>query len=374
MSNNPSSATPTTAAETPVVDTADKNAALIHLFEKMGVPLINAVAAVKLWQDMDNSAEKPDPAKEAVEYATNLASLLNRTVSLSTALSQKLELSPATDQKHRLDIAAVSTLMIAHQYALMARIPEDNEIPKVISSLESVLSFADYFSDSISAKSGSKNQDELLVDCLEAVVPLVQTVGRFSFGRNEKTLIGEILSELGSRVDTLAKAFGQDLKDRKLDEHKISIFKGAAQLLTMCYEAEMNALMQEKAAKSGEASINDEAVDKVLAKIWENFDARASLLRTVLGFVNNFFTGDNANLKGIGQPKPVEKAASHAPTAPEKKQEPAAPAKPAGFSPIQAILDRAEGKDVSKPASSDSGDEEDGDNGGSQNPMSFFTK
>lgn len=372
MNNSPSSATPASAPETPAVQT-DKNAALIHLFEKMGVPLINAVAAVKLWQDMDHKGEKPDPAQEAVEYATNLASLLNRTVSLSTALSQKLELAPATDQKHRLDIAAVSTLMIAHQYALMARIPEDNEIPKVISSLESVLSFADYFSDSISIKSGRKNQDELLVNCLEAVVPLVQTVGRFSFGRNEKTLIGEILSELGNRVDTLAKAFGQDLKDRQLDEHKISIFKGAAQLLTMCYEAEMNTLMQEKAGKSGEASINDEALDKVLAKIWENFDARASLLRTVLGFVNNFFTGENANLKGVPQAKAAEKAASPAAAAP-KKEEPAAPAKPAGFSPIQAILDRAEGKDVTKSTSSDGDDDDGGNSGGSQNPMSFFTK
>jgi hypothetical protein len=372
MSNNPSSAKPSESSEASRA-TADKNAALIHLFEKMGVPLINAVAAVKMWQDTDaNKDVQKDPAKEAVEYATNLAGLLNRTVSLSTALSQKLELSPSTDQKHRLDIAAVSTLMIAHQYALMARIPEDSEIPKVISSLESVLSFADYFSDSASAKAPQKNQDELLVECLEAVVPLVQTIGRFSFGRNEKTLISEILSELGTRVDTLAKAFGQDLKNRNFDEQKISLFKAAAQLLTMCYEAEMNSLMQNNSGKSGEAAVNDEALDKVFSKIWENFDARASLLRTVLGFVNNFFTGDTANLKMATS---AQSAPQEQKTAPEKSktQQSETPSAPSGFSPIQAIIDRAEGKDVSKPSSSDSEGEDGKSDGDNSNPMSFFT-
>lgn len=346
----------------------------MHLFEKMGVPLINAIAAVKLWQDMENKTEENSndaAAKEAVTYATNLASLLNRTVSLSTALSQKLELSSTSDQKHRLDIASVSTLMIAHQYALMARIPDDNEIPKIISSLESVLSFADYFSESASAKAVNKSQDELLVDCLEAVIPLVQTVGRFSFGRNEKALIGEILSELGTRVDTLTKAFNQDMKNRHLDQEKISLFKGCAQLLTLCYEAEMNRFMQENAGASGEISIKDDALNNVLSKIWETFDARVSLLRTVLGFVNNFFTGDNGAPNAITkQPYDASSATKNTPP----KEKPAKPEKSAGFSPIQAVLDRAEGKDVTKTNHGNETDEDGSESGDGQNPMSFFTK
>ena len=410
-----------------------KESALIALFEKMGVPLINALSAVQMWQNMEQAGTSPDEVAQAeidkkqdVEYATNLAALLNRSVSLSTALAEKLELSPAQDQKHRLDLANVSTVMIAHHYALMAKVPEEAEVKKITSSMESVLSFVDYFSADKNLEDHDKSQEALLVECLEATVPLVHTIGRFSFGRSEKTLTSEILDDLGKRVTTLTKAFGQDLKDRSLNSYKVQIFKGCAQLLMMCYEAEMNMLIQKSSAGGRqEAAINDEAHEDALKRIWESFDSRVALLRTVLGFVNNYFTGDVNPAKakvaaGADAPK------SNAPQTPEifsakpataseatqsdnkSSETPASPSAPIpGFSPIQAVLDRAEGKDPAAssgpnswgsledsagggadakdsgnngdPNAQETGDAEDGSgeggNGGgdSANPMSFFS-
>lgn len=353
----------------------NKDSALIYLFEKMGVPLINAIAAVQLWKNMDKlpDGDPEDLAKqEAVEYATNLATLLNRTVSLSTALSQKLELSPTEDQRHRLDIAAVSTLMIAHQYALMARIPEERDITKITSSLESVLSFADYFSAGEDMrKHAQRSSDALLVDSVDAVVPLVQTIGRFSFGRNEKTLLSEILNDLGQRVDALTKAFGQDMADRNLTSEKMQIFKGCAQLLTLCYESEMNALLHEKGGDHPAAAgkINDDAMDKALKRIWECFDSRVALLRTVLGYVNDHFTGapQQRTQKQAEKPAPANAQSSDGQPA----------------SPIQAVIDKnKKNTETSSPKDKDDDNSPDGDNEGGEdqsgndgdfNPMSFFT-
>jgi len=240
----------------------NKNDALIHLFERLGVPLVNAITAVRLWHEVEGSpAGQLSGQDDSVIYATTLASLLNRSVSLSTALTEKLELPPTSDERHRLDLAAISTLMIAHQYALMARVPDDGDIPKITSSFESVLSFADYFSSDDQMKARGAKDEDLLVQCLDAVVPLVQTIGRFAFGRNQKSLITEILDDLGKRVDSLMRAFGQDMKTRDLTLQKMSILKASAQLLTLCYEAEMNTLVHKAGGDvlSGNApAIDDE--------------------------------------------------------------------------------------------------------------------
>lgn len=362
----------------------DKNDALIVLFEKMGVPLINAISAVEMWQEMDNvgklDADHSKKEDVSVKYATNLASLLNRTISLSTALSQKLELLPQSDQKHRLDVAAVSTLMIAHQYALTAQIPEEKDLSKITSSLESVLSFADYFSNGPDVTSTGRSPEALLVDCLEAVVPMVQTIGRFSFGKQENALISDILSGLGGRVSELLSALEQDMGNKKISAQKVQVFKSSAQLFTLCYEAEMNNLAQKA---TGDAS--DADVDAALKRVWQNFDSRLTLLRTVLGYVNGFFTGD----QGDAAPPRVaaQKEDAKKPVAKEKtakvKQEPSdAPA----FSPIQAIIDRGQGKvpdqeekeggdsSVEKEPTDDKNEEKsDNSSGDSSNPMSFFT-
>jgi hypothetical protein len=362
----------------------DKNQVLITLFEKMGVPLINAISAVEMWQKMD-SAEETDLEAEHIKYATNLASLLNRTVSLSTALSDKLELPVQKNHKHRLDVAAVSTLMVAHQYALTAKIPEEADIAKMTDSMQSVLSFADYFSSSADVmEASSLSSEALMAQCLDAVVPLAHTVERFSFGKQGKALLSDILDQLGKRVTDLAKALGQDMDERAINAQKIQIFKSSAQLFTLCYEGEMNALVQSHVTTdtATASTPEDQDVDQALGRIWTNFDARVDLLRIVLGYVNQFFTGDmNANAE-----KRTSKSATVKKMEPENKEEKVVdvdaanekPAAPTGFSPIQAVLDRAEGKDVSKQESS--GDEDgggDGKNGGkdgdSGNPMSFFT-
>lgn len=334
-----------------------KNDALIQLFEKLGVPLVNAITAVRLWHDVEGSVPGQLPAKDdSVAYATTLAALLNRSVALSTTLTEKLELQATTDEKHRLDLAAVSTLMVAHQYALMARVPDETDVPKIMSSFESVLSFADYFSADDAMKAKGAKPEDLLVLCLDAVVPLVQTVGRFAFGRTQKTLITEILDELGKRVESLMRAFGQDMKNRDLTLQKIQILKGCAQLLTLCYEAEMNTLLLQSggdAITGAGASIDEDKMRAALGRIWDNFDSRVTLLRAVLGFVNDYFTGDAQDGKGGKGLKPAEQAA------PQAQKAPAAPSSIPGL----GIPGLAKPADAPQAAPAQ---------GGGFNPMSFF--
>lgn len=303
--------------------------ALTNLFEKLGVPLVNAITAVRMWHELDDG----DAKNEATEYATTLAALLNRTVSLSTSLSKTLELAPTADEKHRLDLAAISSLMIAHEYALMAKVPEDGAISKITSSFESVLSFADYFSSDETMKAKGAKTEDILVDCLEAITPLAQTVGRFAFGKNQKTLITEILDELGKRVNALLSALGKDMEGRDFDLQKMALLKSCAQLLTLCYEEEMNAMLQ----NADSESINDEKMQQAIARIWKNFDERSDLLRGILGFVNDYFTGSSqdsgkssapsAPSASIAKEEKVEEK-----PAPEQKQDPEE--KPEGFNPM----------------------------------------
>jgi hypothetical protein len=344
-----------------------RQAALIQLFEKLGVPLVNAITAVEMWRDPDTQVQQGD---QDIFYASTLASLLNRSVALSTELTKKLELTPTSDEKHRIDLAGVSSMMVAHQYALTARVPEETDVPKITASFETVLSFADYFSTKQLKHNSELGEEDLLVEAMEAFVPLVQTIGRFAFGRNQNTLVSEVLEQLSRRVDDMTDALGADISAGSFRRKKMDILKSAAQLFTLCYEAEMNVMIHKQGGDTlnpAATGVNDEKIQETLDIIWQQFDARITLLRGVLSFINDYFTQSEEN----GTQKNV--AASPSQSSQQAVQSKKSEGKPDIFkqyAPEQSKEKREEEEKEDR-KTDDSGSQDESSSGGF-NPMTFF--
>lgn len=247
---------------------------LIQILDKIGGPLAAAVAA------------GPTLDSEAAG-AQRLAELLNRSVQLGLSVAGEMNVRDEgqADGVH-LSLAAFASPLMAGQYLVSGRVPNDAEIKRLTSSMQAVLAFADNFTPAADSalrvqntEPGDAPADETLiyVQILNAFAPIIQVVNDYAFGKPESKVIQEIASRLKTKAAEMREdLFGNALSPKDKSRCELVLMKLLCALYASCHTAEVRRLM----------SLSEQARTIAVITIdpvWAAFDKQASMAMVVAG-------------------------------------------------------------------------------------------
>ncbi len=251
---------------------------LIQVLEKIGTPLTAAVTASALNGKLTETARQD---------AQRVAELLNRSVQLGLSLAESMNVNDAAqaDGVH-LSLAAFSGPLIASLYQATGRVPGDQDIRRMSTALQSVLTFADTFTPAAdnslrleNMDAGDQPADEALihVQMLQAFAPVLQVVGDYAFGKPENKLVQDIAARLMTRVEDLTRILFQGrapLNEKTSRQVELVLLRLVAALYAACHQAETLRLMTMDEHSRSNVTISMDGV-------WTTFDRRTEMIRII---------------------------------------------------------------------------------------------
>jgi len=336
---------------------SQRSAFQVQILEKLGAPLMGAVAEVAARQRKDGE----DTQKQEAE---RLAELLAKTVQVSVGLAGSMDLKDTDGQADsaRLALAALAGPLVAGQYRLTAKVPGDAEIKRMVKALEAVLTFSDNFAPAADVTARLENlapandENQAHIQYVHSLAPVVNVVAAFSFGRPEIKLIQEVADRLVKK----AQDVGRNLAGGNIDKRaELRLLGALAGLYVECHRDEMNRLMaMDAAARAKVESGGMLPMDPV----WAAFELRAGMVE-ILG--RAAFASGAAS--GSAAPKPAAAAAPVTPPPAPPAPPPAPPAPP----PAAADIPPAAPLPVAPPPAAPPAQDAPADSG-NYNPMGFF--
>lgn len=320
-----------------------RSALIIQVFEKLGAPLMAAVAEV--------AARDPSAGQSDRNDAGKVAELLGKTVQLSIALANVMDIKDTgtTADTVRLALAALVSPLVADHYRQTVKVPNDADIKRMVTALEAILTFSDNFAPVAETIKRMAHIDpdltviadetQTTMQYLSVMSPIIHEIGRFSFGQPEQKLLQETSDKLmkkAAEIVVRVKSAGADAASIKQAE--LQALKALSDIYVTCHKSETDRLMalsEEERAQAAGAGGN--GVDKV----WESFDKRAGMLEILCGSVAPSASGSAASaVTPAAAPAPEVPAQPAAPAAvtPPPQETPAAPVTPpAAPPPEQAV-------------------------------------
>ena len=248
---------------------------LIQLLEKIGAPLMEAIADVSARQ----------PQEETGDDARKIAELLARTIQVSIDIGKNMDLSAQEDQGEsvRVALAALAGSIVAEQYKHSGQVPDDQSLNRITSALQAVMTFSENFVPSeenterlkqIKAQGQPVDARQTDIQYIQAFIPAVNAIGDFSFGEPEQKLVQEVADRLTKKAMTLRESiFADSLSpdDQKFIE--LALLRSLTSIYSECHRAETGRLVKSGAqTETGGAS---------LTPVWTAFDVRAAMLETL---------------------------------------------------------------------------------------------
>ena len=386
---------------------------LVQVMEKIGSPLIasvNDVAARLKAQNPDADANA-DPATAQAEDATKVATLLNKSVQVALSMSKMLDLSHDDREADsvRLSLTALAGPMLANQYRMSTRLPGENDIKRIVTSLEAVMTFSDNFTvagdatvrlNQIDKDFFPADPTQIQIMYIQALVPTVNAVVAFPFGQPERKLVQDITGRLIAKAKEIVSINFPNLAEQQAKKSELAVLRSLATIYSQCHFGEMARLMALPADQRQQTSLDP---------VWASFDLRASLLEVLAAqAVPDSAQGQAGSSGGVAPaqnlqsepPQNVAPQASAPPAQPpaQQAQQPAQPPPqtpaqpppqtqqppPAAEAPVQpppeqpqAPVQPAAPPPVQTPPAQENVDNSSNDqNGNSENsnPMAFFKK
>ena len=246
----------------------------IQILKTIGSPLI--AHAIK---NGDGSAEN---------NAKTVASLLSQSVQTGIDLSALIDLGPIDEADDSMRVAMTGLA------ARLLSISDSNKIDSksLKDSVQAALSFADNFTPTalntqrlqdLAAQGQIVDESQLHVQYLHAFLPVIESVASFSFGQTATKLINDIASRLSIHADKIAKTLVDS--DDALEKQRISlaVMEGLGQIYAACHAEQTEIIAQNNAA------------DVTTDTVWEAFNLRFSLLKTLTDAIMNKGQSDTAN-------------------------------------------------------------------------------
>ncbi len=253
---------------------------LIQLLEKIGAPLMEAIA--------DVSARQPQGEAENAtgNDARKIAELLAKTIQVSIDIGKNMDLSTQEDQGEsvRVALAALAGSIVAEQYKHSSQVPDDQSLNRITSALQAVMTFSENFVPSeenterlkqIKAQGQPVDGRQTDIQYIQAFIPAVNAIGDFSFGEPEQKLVQEVADRLTQKAMVLREAiFTTSLSPDDQKRIELALLRSLVSIYSECHRAETGKLAQAGAQppEAGAAS---------LTPVWAAFDVRAAMLETL---------------------------------------------------------------------------------------------
>lgn len=343
---------------------------LIQILDKIGAPLMGALTVV--------NASQEDQGDDLSQTAQNMALLLSRTVQTSIDIGKSMDLGIDAEQADaiRVALAGLASPLIAEQYIQSGKIPDDNELKQIVTSLEAVLTFSDNFTPSaenvarlkeLKAEGTTVDGPQSIVQFIQALTPAVNAIAAFPFGQQETRLVQDVADRITNKAAELREnIWGAELPEDQEKPIELALVRSLASIYAACHKVETEKLAD---GDGGTPSLDP---------VWKSFETQAAMLETIANSIlpDDGKTGTTTQ-KAPPSPPPAKTIdpdtvvdTPPAPPAEEPKSEAPAQNNPmAGF---------AKPEDKHKPEEEKSSEpqpekpKDENKDSGSANPMSFF--
>lgn len=261
--------------------TDERTSLRLQVLESLGAPLVLAVEDV-----MARGGAASDRA-----MAEQVAVLLGGAVQASIALGESLKLRAGGDPE-QVALAALGARFVAGFYrAQNGRVPGAAEIGRFAAAADAVLAFADNFAASAEARTrlrmldgqdGAALPDEtqIALQFVAAVIPVVEAVTAFSFGRVEKKLVQEVVDRLCRDAEDLCRDIaGDEVTGPQARWTELACLRMLAGIYAACHRNETATLVQLGHAEREKMAVNGLIP---MEPLWEAYGLRLAML-SVLG-------------------------------------------------------------------------------------------
>ncbi|GJL85730.1 MAG: hypothetical protein DHS20C02_15050 [Micavibrio sp.] len=311
---------------------------LIQLLEKIGAPLMEAIADVSTRQPQD----------EAGDDAKKIAALLAKTVQVSIDIGKNMDLASQEDQGEsiRVALAALAGSVVAEQYKHGGQVPDDQALARITGALQAVMTFSENFIPSeenterlkqIKAQGQLVDARQTDIQYIQAFIPAVNAIGNFSFGQPEQKLVQEVADRLTSKAMVLRESiFAGSLSPDDQKRIELALLRSLASIYAECHRAETSRLTQFDAGQN-------ETGGASMAPVWAAFDVRAAMLETLGTSLapQNASSGTGNKAPAPAEPQPTTETPPTEPPA-----QPVQPPAEAGSTPLSMF---AKPKDSAAP-------------------------
>ncbi|MES2728894.1 MAG: hypothetical protein V4621_02190 [Pseudomonadota bacterium] len=219
------------------------------ILEKLGTPLLAAVHEVG-----SRAAATGIPAPSPREDAEKVAALLGLTTQAALSLSDKMDLKADENSADGLRVAVTALVspLIAGTYQISGRIPQESDIDRMIAGFETVLAYADTFSDAADIRNRVQDLDrewapadamQVGLQYFQILVPVVGAVQSFSFGLPEKKMLNDVTAMLLRDARSLRDRLTPDANGTIATKAELALLRACALLYSQCHYGEMARLM-----------------------------------------------------------------------------------------------------------------------------------
>lgn len=259
---------------------------LLGIFEKLGTPLMAAVAEAIERDRMGAQHEGRRFSVSDAEEAERIAGLLKAAAEMGFGLSRQLDLrmnDPADADGVRLTLATISAPLVANLYRVAGRLPSTDDIERTAAALQAVTMFADNYNAAADATVRMQQIDQdfapadgpqVQLYLLHALMPVANAVCTFSFGRAEKDLLQDVMERLIGTTQSLRGEILGSLSERDALRAEISLLRAVATIYSQVHFTEMSKLMYLDEAQRDQVDLTTQ-----LDTLWQQVDHRLAMLR-----------------------------------------------------------------------------------------------
>ncbi|MCS5597975.1 MAG: hypothetical protein NZ828_12060 [Alphaproteobacteria bacterium] len=306
-----------------------------QIVEKLGMPIIAAVSEV---ERQKQAMGRVQGVQSDEAQARLVAELLGKSTELGLMLFRSFDINEPTESRAdaaRLGLTALSSTVIANLYGMTGRIPGEPELQRLEKVVQSVVAFSDNYETGqdatqvmaaadVEKAGGLSVLDYSAVHYASALIPVVNAVAAFPFGRPEDQLMKEVMQRLMGVVSAVASRLYAGLNDAQKKSVELALMKVAANTYAQCHFAEMTQLMS-----SGDQQ-KMMAQNLSMDGIWQAFDKRFSMLETVVTSLSGADQASSSGSSGVvpsappppAAPPPVETAPQQPAAAPVDTTQP----------------------------------------------------
>ncbi len=286
---------------------SQRNRFQAQMIERLGGPLMAAVTSV-------GTAAGDGQAPGRV--AATMAELLTRSVQFGIALSAGMDLKGSDEYADaiRLALTALAGGLVAEIYRQTGAVPAEADLRKWLPALEAVLIFSDKFAPSADAimrldrlqpGGGPVDENQAIMQYMQAFVPVVTEIGAFSFGRQDKKLIQDVADRISNRAEAMAERLFAGAGDAEGLQLKLGTARALACVYVECHRAEKKRLQE--MTDSQRAALAGAGGALPLDTLWAAFEQRAAMLE----ILSEGLFGDGGKAAGTqGGPMPPAKPAA----------------------------------------------------------------
>ncbi|HTK83901.1 MAG TPA: hypothetical protein VL625_02345 [Patescibacteria group bacterium] len=303
----------------------------VQVLERLGVPLITAAGGGVM-------------ATEGPQIAEKLAGLLGKSIQAALALGKAMDLPDADPQADsvKLALAAISAGLIAGYCRQTGKVPDDNETKRLTGALETILSYGDNFLPAAGRLKGIEqgaypvDDNQISIQTINALVPVINAVAGFPFGRAERSLAQEISQRLGARATAMRKAMAPSVtEDGTAKLMELGLLRSLVALYVTCHEAgKMKLMAMSEAERAAAAQQNGGLLP--MDPVWQAFESQAAMLEMLGSGVMQgapAAAGNGDARAPVQQPPPAPPIQAQPASPPVPPPTAAAPPQPTGDEP-----------------------------------------